>query len=204
MRDPAACVIAPDSLLLTLAQELTGRRCPEAPRRLARLARLLPPPATDPLDDLVAIAAMMRRELRPRPHGSLLLPEVLEAGVGHPAALVVAAAGAARARGMTVAVVGHGPRTWLAHERPCDPLIIDPIEPEELVDGRTLGIDLHWRCAQELAADTLRLIAARAERSGNLCGALTATRLRCDLAETNGWAGDDAAAELAGLRARCN
>ncbi|MDP2711098.1 MAG: hypothetical protein Q8O56_07750 [Solirubrobacteraceae bacterium] len=202
--DVGGGTIAAESLLLGIAEGLTGKRCPRASLRLRQLAGHLPEPAVDPLDDLVAVAALMRSELRPRPDGGLLLPDVLRAGVGHPAAIVVAAAAAARARGMLVAVVGHGPRTWLAHERPCEPFIVDPIEPDGLVDGRTLGVDLHWRCAHDLALGTLDLIVARGERAGDLCGALAAARLRCELATAHGRAVDDAVHELRRLRARLN
>lgn len=196
--------IAPESLLLSLAEQLTGHRCSRAPLRLRQLAGHLPAPAADPLDDLVAVAALMRSELRSRPDGALLLPDVLRAGAGHPAAIIVAAAAAARARGMLVAIVGHGPRTWLAHERPCEPFVVDPIEPDGLIDGRTLGVDLHWRCAHDLAAGTLDLVVARAERAGDLCGALAAAGVRCELATVHGGAVDDAAHELHRLRSRLN
>lgn len=193
---------APAALALDLAGRLTGSRCPDAPVRLARLAALLPEPAADPVDDLAAVAAMMRTQLIARPDGALLLPEVLAAGAGHPAALVVAAAGAARLRGMAIGIIGYGPRTWLAHEHPCRPLIVDPIEPGGLLDARALGIDLHWRCAHELAAGCLDLIVARAERTGDLCEALVAARLRSDL-QTH-WFGGDDTDELAALQARLN
>ena len=54
------------------------------------------------------------------------------------------------------------------------------------VRGRLLGVDLHWRCAHELAALTLGVAAARAERAGDLDLALRVVRARMTLPVEHG------------------
>ena len=56
------------------------------------------------------------------------------------------------------------------------------VEPSgRLLDGRTLGVDLEWRCAHETAATILDRIAARAERTGDLPLATAARALTLTL-----------------------
>ena len=50
-----------------------------------------------------------------------------------------------------------------------------------LLDGRTLGVDLLWRCAHETAATILDRIAERAERTGDLALATAARALTLTL-----------------------
>ena len=56
------------------------------------------------------------------------------------------------------------------------------VEPSgRLLDGRTLGVDLEWRCAHETAATILDRIAGRAERTGDLALATAARALTLTL-----------------------
>ena len=59
-----------------------------------------------------------------------------------------------------------------------------------------LGVDLHWRCAHELAALTLGVVAARARRTGDLDLALRVVGARMALPVDHG--------ELAEAQARMN
>ena len=109
---------------------------------------------------------------------ALLLPDVLRARAGDPAG--------GRARGRRGGAAGRaGDRRrrryddtlLLAH--PDAPLVVDP--SGRLLDGRTLGVDLNWRCAHETSATILDRIAARAERTGDLALATAARALTLTL-----------------------
>jgi hypothetical protein len=97
---------------------------------------------------------------------------------------------------MAVDVVGNGDRVWLAHHDDGCTLVVDPGAPVGPFEGGLLGVDLHWRCAHELAALTLGVVAARAERAGDLDLALRVVRARMTLPVEHG--------EVAALRARMN
>ena len=84
--------------------------------------------------------------------------------------------GAQRA-GLAIDVVGHDDTLLLAH--PDATLVVEP--SGRLLDGRTLGVDLQWRCAHETAATILDRIAARAERTGDLALATAARALTLTL-----------------------
>jgi hypothetical protein len=195
-RDPGVC--SPEDVLLEVADGLSraAASMSAARARLAVLARRLPAPST-PEADLAAVATLLREHLPSGGSGSpVLLPDALRAGRAHPLAAAAAGVAAARRAGLAIDVVGHGDHVWLAHEQgPCT-LVVDPGSPEAPFDGRLLGIDLHWRCAHELAAITLGVVAARAERAGNLDLALRVVRARMALPVEHG--------ELAALRARMN
>ena len=126
----------------------------------------------------------------------VLLPAALRAGRAHPLAAAAAGVAAAQRAGMAVDVVGNGDRVWLAHHDDGCTLVVDPGAPVGPFEGGLLGVDLHWRCAHELAALTLGVVAARAERAGG-------PRPRA----ARGPGADDAAVEhgeVAALRARMN
>jgi hypothetical protein len=195
-RDPGVC--SPEDVLLELADELSrpAASMSSARARLAVLARRLPAPST-PEADLAAIATLLREHLPAGGSGyPVLLPDALRAGRAHPLAAAAAGVAAARRAGLAIDVVGNGDRVWLAHEQGSGTLVVDPGAPDAPFDGRLLGIDLHWRCAHELAAITLGVVAARAERAGNLDLALRVVRARMALPVEHG--------ELAALQARMN
>jgi hypothetical protein len=108
---------------------------------------------------------------------ALLLPDVLRERGGDPAGVALAVAAAAQRAGLAIDVVGHGDTLLLAH--PDAPLVVDP--SGRLLDGRTLGVDLEWRCAHETAATILDRIAGRAERTGDLALATAARALTLTL-----------------------
>jgi hypothetical protein len=155
--------------------------------RLAMLARMLPQPS-EPAADLAAVSTLLRERL-PR-GGPVLLPDALRAGRAHPLAAAAAGVTAARRAGMAIDVVGHGDRIWLAHERGGCTLVVDAGSPTGPFDGRALGVDLHWRCAHELAALTLEVVAERAQRAGDLDLALRVVRARMAPPVAHGALGD--------------
>ena len=75
-------------------------------------------------------------------------------------------------------MVGDGEDLYLAH--PDTPLVIEP-GAARILDGRTLGVDLLWRCAHETSATILDRITERAERTGDLALALAARALTLNL-----------------------
>jgi hypothetical protein len=190
MTGPDVCPA--EDVLLALADRLSRppASMSAARARLALLARRLPAPEGDAAADLGAVATLLREHLPAQGHGlPLLLPDALRAGRAHPLAAAAGALAAARRAGYAVGAVGHGDRVWIAHERCSSPLVVDPGAPEAPLDGRLLGVDLHWRCAHELAAVTLSRIAGRAARA-------RAVRARMELPVEHG--------EVAAARARLN
>ena len=92
------------------------------------------------------------------PGRALLLPDVLRARAGDPAAIAIVAAAAAECAGLRVDIVSDGESLYLAH--PEAPMVIEP-GAARLFDGHTLGVDLLWQCEHETAAAILdRLQAA--------------------------------------------
>jgi hypothetical protein len=108
---------------------------------------------------------------------ALLLPDVLRKRAGDSAAVALAVASAAQRAGLAIDVVGYDDTLLLAH--PDAPLVVDP--SGRILDGRTLGVDLNWRCAHETSATILDRIAARAERTGDLALATAARALTLTL-----------------------
>ncbi len=133
-------------------------------RRPPRGARPGAAAADDPATELHALGRLLALRVRPRATATLLLPDVLAAGCGHPAGVAVAAAGIAARAGLPVGLVGDGRRLYLAHEELDGPFVVDPAAPDRLLDARRLGCDLHWRCAHESALAVLEHVAERAER----------------------------------------
>jgi hypothetical protein len=68
-------------------------------------------------------------------------------------------------------------KLYLAHRDLAPVLILDPSRTEALVDPRTLGVDLSWRCAHEATGVLLRHVTTAAERSGDLTRSLGASAL---------------------------
>jgi hypothetical protein len=205
MRCPAHAALA-----LSVAREL-GCTLEGSDLALAELAAELHPGAA--FDELEAVRAVCETFGR---GPALLLPDVLRARAGDPAGVALAVAAAAQRAGLAIEVVA--PRaaavtpTWatipsadatetlyLAH--PDATLVVEP--SGRLLDGRTLGVDLEWRCAHETTATILDRISERAERTGDLplatdARALTLTLLLQDDAR------DHRVREHARLLARLN
>jgi hypothetical protein len=152
---------------------------------LAALARELDP--ADAFTELESVRALCGAFAA---GPALLLPDVLRARAGEPAGVTLAVAAAAERAGLAIDVVagrtaGDAPAwaevpsetLFLAH--PDTPLIVEA--SGRLLDGRTLGVDLQWRCAHETAATILDLLAARAERTGDLALAIAARALTLPL-----------------------
>jgi hypothetical protein len=172
-----------EALALELAIELGAERVAEARRSLGVLARSLGEAGAagaagaDPAAQLEALRTVAAGALRPRRDGALLLPDVVREGRGHPAGVAVALAALGQRLGWRVDLVGHDLRLYLAHRDLRPVAILDPARPEALVDPRTLGVDLSWRCAHEAAGVMLRHITTSAERSGDLTRSLGASAL---------------------------
>ncbi len=142
----------------------------------------------------LALLALLRERL-PSP-GPVLLPAALRSGRAHPLAAAAAGVAVAQRAGMAIDVVGNGDRVWLAHGDGGCTLVVDPGAPDRPFEGGLLGVDLDWRCAHELAALTLGVVAERAARSSDLDLALRVVRARMTLPVEHG--------EIAALRARLN
>jgi hypothetical protein len=167
-----------EALALELAAELgTGGVALSAARRtLGVLARGLDD-ARDPAGQLEALRALTERVLRSRRDGAHLLPDVLRDGRGHPVAVAVALVAVAQRAGWPIDLVGHDLNLYVAHRAHGPSSILDPARPEALLDPRTLGVDLSWRCAHEATGVVLRHVTTAAERSGDLTRSLGASAL---------------------------
>jgi regulator of sirC expression with transglutaminase-like and TPR domain len=162
-----------EGLALALADEL-GCDTAGAPEAVRALARFLPA-TEDAAEMLAAVARLSAERLGDRSTDVLLLPEVLRRGGGDPAGVAVAAAVVAQTAGYAIGLVGCGNRLLVAHHFSDDTLVIDPAAG--LIDARTVGFDLHWRCAHESAAVILDRASERAERRGELTTAIAAQAL---------------------------
>ena len=191
---------AHEDLAVGMAAELGRPMTAEADSRLRALAAAFTR-RSDPRAELDRAAALLLWRLRVRPAGPLLLPDVLAAGGGHPAGVVLALAAAAARAGVALDVVGHGDRVWLAH-RDVEALVLDPVRGA-VVDGRAFEVDLAWRCAHESALVVLDRVVARAERDGDLVLALSGASLRLALPVERPTQ-DEHRAAYGRLLARCN
>jgi Transglutaminase-like superfamily len=172
-----------ESLALELAAELgaDGVALSAARRTLGVLARSLDDART-PAARLEALRAVAARSLRPRREdGGHLLPEVLRDGRGHPVGVAVALVSLAQRAGWPVDLVGHDLKLYVAHRDMRPSRILDPSHVEALVDPRSLGVDLAWRCAHEATGVILRHLTTAAERSGDLTRSLAASTLLLSL-----------------------
>ena len=165
------------ALSLLLARELARPDGLWVTARLEALARRLPQ-TDDPATELHALGRSLAEHLPPRAGGPLLLPDAIAAGRAHPVAVAIAGAGIARAARIPVGIVGHGRRLYLAHEQLDGPFIVDPRRPARLLDARSLGCELMWRCAHETAHAVLEHVAERAERELDLPTAMASAALR--------------------------
>lgn len=165
-----------ESLAMELAVELGSTRVAQARGSLGVLARGLGD-VTEPAAQLEALRAVAARTLRPRSDGALLLPDVVCDGRGHPVGVAVALAALGQRAGWGVDLVGHNMKLYLAHRDLAPVPILDPRRPEALIDPRTLGVDLSWRCAHEATGVLLRHLTTAAERSGDLTRSLGASAL---------------------------
>jgi hypothetical protein len=165
-----------EALALELALELGADGVDTARIALDVLARSLPA-VDEPAAQLEALRAVAQRGLRPRRDGALLLPDVLREGKGHPVGVVVALAALGARAGWETELVGHNMKLYVAHRDLAPVLIVDPAQIEALVDPRTLGVDLSWRCAHEATGVVLRHVSTTAERSGDLTRSLGASAL---------------------------
>jgi hypothetical protein len=154
-----------EALLLALSTALGSSPEPAEPA-LRRLAGRLPAPASA-AEDLAAVAALLRAELRPSPDGPLLLSDALAAGRAHPLAAAAAAVAAAGRRGLAVELVGNNELVWIAHTHRGCRLVVDPRRPWGAFDASALGVDLRWRCAHQIAFLTLERIELRALDEGD-------------------------------------
>jgi hypothetical protein len=134
-------------------------------------------PAARPPRAQLEGARRVTQALAPASDGTLLLPRALDGG-GHPAVVAVAAAAAAARAGYGVEPAADGDgHLYLAHPDLDPPLVVDPGAPPALIDARSLGPDLYWRCAHETALCLLDHAIAQARRSADLSTMLAASAL---------------------------
>jgi hypothetical protein len=165
-------------LALSIAREL-GCSLEGSDLALAELAWSLTP--GDAYSELEAVRALCETFGRGPAH---LLPHVLRERAGDPSAVALAVAAAAQRAGLAIDVLA--PRAAIV--KGSDPFMLGHpdstfvVEPSgRLLDGRTLGVDLEWRCAHETAATILDRISGRAERTGDLALATAARALSLTL-----------------------
>lgn len=193
-----------DAMLLALDRELGLPDRPEAQFVLDELAWALPAPdETDPLSELAACARLLRGRVAVGLDGSLSIGEVLTGAVGHPVVAAAVVTAAAQRRRLAIGIVGHGRRVWLAHRAEAGPEVIDPARVRGVVDGRSLGVDLHWRCSHQVAGLVLGAAIRRGERTGDLMRAIRAAQIRAEL-PVDGTAAHVFRREEQRLRARLN
>ena len=154
-------------LALSIAHDL-GCTIDGSDAAIAALASGLAP--ADAFGELEAVRALCQSFGR---GPALLLPDVLRSRGGDPAGVALAVASVAQRAGLAIDVVGHDDTLLLTH--PDATMVVEP--SGRLVDGRTLGVDLEWRCAHETAVTILDRIAGRAERTGDLALATAARAL---------------------------
>lgn len=171
-----------EEILLALDRELGLPERPEALPVMAELAARLPvPEPEEPAAELAACARLLRDRVSVDLDGSLSLGEALTGSVAHPLVAAAAVVAAAERRGLRVAVVGHGRRVWVAHRAEHGPDVVDPARIANPIDGRTLGVDLHWRCSHQMAGLVLGAVVRRGERTGDLMRAIHAAGVRAEL-----------------------
>ena len=174
-----------------------------------RLAAALPAPArAEPLEELAALSALVRRgpwpaaDDTPGPRG-LLLPSALAGRAGSPArALSVLMAEVAARRGIPVGVVSNGRDHLNAHTQLGEPLLLRP-GCGTIVDARELPPPLTWRCSHETCGLLIDELEPLWLRDGRVDHALTTAELRvCLPFEERGLA--RARRRLEQVRARLN
>ena len=154
-----------------------------ADEAVERLAAALPDPARpDPLEELAALSALVRRgpwpaaDDTPGPWG-LLLPTALAGRPAHPLLLCVLMAEVAARRGIPVGVVSNGRDHVNAHTQLGEPLVLRP-ECGTIVDARELPPPLTWRCSHETCGLLIDALEPLWLRDGRLDHALTTAELR--------------------------
>jgi hypothetical protein len=147
------------------------------------LAAALPAPArSEPLQELAALAALVRRGPWPgsegtRGPGGLLLPSALAGEPAHPLLLCVLMAEVAARRGIPVGVVSNGSDHVNAHTQLGEPLVLRP-ESGTIMDARELRAPLTWRCSHETCGLLMDELEPLWLRDGRLDHALTTAELR--------------------------
>lgn len=193
-----------EAMLLAVDRALGRAEPPGVAGALDELAWALPAPhETEPADELAACAGLLHGRLTVDLDGSLSLGDVLAGTPGHPIIIAAAATAAAQRRGLPIGVVGHGRRVWLAHRAEPGPEVVDPARVGGVIDGRSLGVDLHWRCSHQVTGLVLGAIIRRAERTGDLMLAIRAAGVRTVL-PVDGAAAHAYRREEQRLRARLN
>lgn len=193
-----------EAMLLAVDRALGLPERLDAQLALEDLAATLPcADPDDPGAELAACARLLRGPVQPDVSGSLSIGDALTGCPAHPLVAAAAAVAAAQRRGLRVGVVGHGRRVWLAHRSESGPDVVDPGRVRSLVDGRSLGVDLHWRCSHQVAGLVLGAAVRRGERTGDLMLAIRAAGIRAEL-PVDGGAAHAYRREEQRLRARLN
>jgi len=180
----------PGELTISLGAEL-------APLDVAQLDAALKPLVSDlatlreadPIEQLLAIEAILPRHLRaePRSRRDLGLSDLLPHAVarrrrGHELSVALVALEAASRAGLQLSLVACPTAVFLAHPDAGVPVLLAASPEWELVDARQIDDpELSWQRGHEAASLLLDLILTRARETGHLTAELRAAELCLDL-----------------------
>ncbi len=170
-------------------------------------AELIGPPPDDPLDQLQALADVLRLPDAPRPKASdrvglLMIDVALEDGIAHPLTRAILAVEIGRRHGFDVGLVSNGTVHCVGHEQLDEPLLLR-CDSAAIVDAHTIPATLQWRCSHEVCALLLDELEDRWLRWNRIEEALLAARLRLRLPLDEGCA-RDARVQVERVRSRLN
>lgn len=185
LQAPRACVPHAE-LALSLAaafHEIDAERVDEQIEALA--SQLLPPPSSDPIDELHAMSDLLGGAAMPEAAiGAdvccLMIDDALAQGVAHPLVRAVIAVEAGRRRGFDVGVVSNGSEHCVAHEGLDEPLLVRA-DDGAVVDAHTLPDTLQWYCSHEVCGLLLDELERRWLLWTRIDNALQAANLRLSL-----------------------
>jgi hypothetical protein len=134
----------------------------------------------DQLDVLTAVMVAFEAVAAPLNAHAVHMDVALQRLAGHPTALAVIGAEAARRAGLDLAVAAAGGHHVVAHRALGVQVAYDPALPgvRRLRPGIAAPT---WRCSHQVAFCLLREHLDRALRAGDIAGALRAAELRLDL-----------------------
>ena len=177
---------------------------------LDRLAEQIAPVPAEPVAALRAVAELWREDLLPdaaEDAGAvdldcLFIDRAMSGRGADPLIQAVMAVEAGRRCGSPLGLVSNGTDHCVAHTKLEEPLVVRS-PTGQLVDGRTLGPVLRWRCAHEACGLLLDEMEQRLLRCNALDGALRCAELRMHL-PVDDPSRERAQTKLAGVRARLN
>jgi hypothetical protein len=170
-------------------------------------AELIGPPPDDPLEQLQAVADVLRLPVAPRPKagdrvGPLMIDVALDERVAHPLTRAILAVDIGRRHGFEVGLVSNGAVHCVGHEQLDEPLLLR-CDSAAIVDAHTIPATLQWRCSHEACALLLDELEDRWLRWNRIEEALLAAQLRLRL-PLDADCAQDARVQVERVRARLN